>query len=217
MFFSHSPWSLETTRWWSDNVAFSLHFLPLCLIRAERKTQEGIFFFIEWQCWLFFRIQSKLTNPQFALLSENFCNLIWSKNVAHQREIAYQSLFACESTTLPVIAGVVSVRKRPDNSDSSKDVFDRRTSTGSRLFAFWASGFAQIFGQIVYTIVKTLSNIFTVKAFKKGKGLNTVYVRRSKTPLLKPTPFLITSSETRYRSVYWNEQIQQELTRPFSY
>ena len=157
MFFSHSPWSLETTRWWSDNVAFSLHFLPLCLIRAERKTQEAIFFFFEWQCWLFFRIQSKLTNPQFALLSENFCNLIWSKNVAHQREIEYQSLFACESTTLPVIAGAVSVRKRPDNRDSSKDVFDRRSSTGSRLFAFWVGGFAQIFGQIVYTMVTSLS------------------------------------------------------------
>ena len=192
-------------------------FLTLVSNQSREEDARGNFFFIEWQCWLFFRIQSKLTNPQFTLLSENFCNLIWSKNVAHQREIAYQSLFACESTTLPVIAGVVSVRKRPDNSDSSKDVFDRRTSTGSRLFAFWAGGFAQIFGQIVYTIVKTLSNIFTVKAFKKGKGLNTVYVRRSKTPLHKPTPFLITSSETRYRSVYWNEQIQQELTRPFSY
>ena len=168
MFFSHSPWSLETTGWWSDNVAFSLHFLPLCLIRAERKTQEGFFFF-ELQCWLFFRIQNKFT---IALLSENFCNLIWSKNVAHQRKIAYQSLFACESTTLPVIAGVVSVRKRPDNRDSSKDVFDRRTLTGSRLFAFWAGGFAQIFGQIVYTIVKTLSNklFFLSRPLKKERA-----------------------------------------------
>ena len=132
-------------------------FLTLVSNQSREEDARGNFFFFEWQCWLFFRIQSKLTNPQFALLSENFCNLIWSKNVAHQREIEYQSLFACESTTLPVIAGAVSVRKRPDNRDSSKDVFDRRSSTGSRLFAFWVGGFAQIFGQIVYTMVTSLS------------------------------------------------------------
>ena len=132
-------------------------FLTLVSNQSREEDARGNFFFIERQCWLFFRIQSKLTNPQFALLSENFCNLIWSKNVAHQREIAYQSLIACESTTLPVIAGAVSVRKRPDNRDSSKDVFDRRSSTGSRLFAFWVGGFAQIFGQIVYTMVTSLS------------------------------------------------------------
>ena len=73
-------------------------------------------------------------------------------NVAYQREIEFQSLFACESTTLPVIAGVVSVRKRLDNWESSKEVFEQRTSTGNRLFALWAAGFAQIFRQIVYIL-----------------------------------------------------------------
>ena len=127
-------------------------FLTLVSNQSREEDARGNFLFFEWQCWLFFRIQSKLTNPQFTLLSENFCNLIWSKNVAHQREIEYQSLFACESTTLPVIAGVESVRKRLD----SREFKQRRLEVD--FFAFWAGVFAQIFEQIVYTIVKTLSN-----------------------------------------------------------
>ena len=132
-------------------------FLTLVSNQSREEDARGIFFL--WVTMLaIFPHSEQVNQPQSPLLSENFCNLIWSKNVGHQREIAYQSLFACESTTLPVIAGVVSVRKRPDNRDSSKDVFDRRMSTVSRLFAFWAGVFAQIFGQIVYIIEKTLSN-----------------------------------------------------------
>ena len=40
----------------------------------------------------------------------------------------------------------------------SKEVFERRTSTASRLFLFTGGGFAQIFEQVVSIIVKKLSN-----------------------------------------------------------
>ena len=40
----------------------------------------------------------------------------------------------------------------------SKDVFERRASTGSGLLAFLNSGFAQTFRQIVCKGVKTLNN-----------------------------------------------------------
>ena len=48
----------------------------------------------------------------------------------------------------------------------SKDVFERRTSTGSGLFSFLGSSFSQIFGEIVFIRVKTLSN-----TNQKNKGL----------------------------------------------
>ena len=40
----------------------------------------------------------------------------------------------------------------------SKDVFERRTSTGSGLFSFLDSGFAHLLGKHVSIIVKTLRN-----------------------------------------------------------
>ena len=47
-------------------------------------------------------------------------------------------------------------------SSLSKDIFERRTSTGSELFSFLGRGFAQIFGQIVSISVKTRSNTNSV-------------------------------------------------------
>ena len=47
-------------------------------------------------------------------------------------------------------------------SSLSKDIFERRTSTGSGLFSFLGRGFAQIFGQIVSMSVKTRSNTNSV-------------------------------------------------------
>ena len=47
-------------------------------------------------------------------------------------------------------------------SSLSKDIFERRTSTGSELFSFLGRGFAQIFGQIVPISVKTRSNTNSV-------------------------------------------------------
>ena len=49
----------------------------------------------------------------------------------------------------------------------SKDVFERRTSTGSGLFSFLGSSFPQIFGEIVFIRVKTLSN-----TNQKNKGFS---------------------------------------------
>ena len=46
--------------------------------------------------------------------------------------------------------------------DLSKDIFERRTSTGSGLFSFLGRGFAQIFEQIVAVSVKTRSNTNSV-------------------------------------------------------
>ena len=69
-------------------------------------------------------------------------------------------------------------------------VFEWRTLTGSRLFTFLGSVFAQIFGHIVVLRVKKLSNtnLFALRHMLrnvKGKVSLPVHVRRSKTPLLK--------------------------------
>ena len=69
----------------------------------------------------------------------------------------------------------------------SKDVFERRTSTGSGLFSFLDSGFAHLLGQLVSIIVKTLrnTNLGASRCFKMKKTSLPVDMRRSKTPLLK--------------------------------
>ena len=68
----------------------------------------------------------------------------------------------------------------------SKDVFERRKSTGSGSFSFMGSGLAQIFGQIVSMRVKTLSNTNLVASSHmiKEEASLPVDVRRSKTPFL---------------------------------
>ena len=69
-----------------------------------------------------------------------------------------------------------------------RHVFERRTSTGSgHFFSILDNGFAQLFGQIVSMIVKTLRNTnFAVSSrFKMKKNSLPVDVHRSKTPLLK--------------------------------
>ena len=60
-------------------------------------------------------------------------------------------------------------------------------STGSVFFAFFVSGFARIFEQMVSSRVKVPSNtnLAASRHIKKEKALLTVDVRRSKTPLLK--------------------------------
>ena len=69
----------------------------------------------------------------------------------------------------------------------SKDVFERRTSTGSGLFSFLDSDFAHLLGQLVSIIAKTLrnTNLGASRCFKMKKTSLPVDVRRSKTPLLK--------------------------------
>ena len=69
----------------------------------------------------------------------------------------------------------------------SKDVFERRTSTGSGFFSFLDSGFAHFLGQLVSIMVKTLrnTNLGASRCFKMKKTSLPVDVRRSKTPLLK--------------------------------
>ena len=53
----------------------------------------------------------------------------------------------------------------------SKDVFERRTSTGSGFFSFLDSGFAHFLGQLVPIIVKTLrnTNLGASRCFKMKK------------------------------------------------
>ena len=62
-----------------------------------------------------------------------------------------------------------------------------KTSTGSGLFSFLDFGFAQIFGQIISVIVKTLrnTNLVALRCCKMKKTSLPVDVRRSKTPLFK--------------------------------
>ena len=64
----------------------------------------------------------------------------------------------------------------------SKDVFERRTSTGSGFFSFLDSGFAHFLGQLVSIIVKTLrnTNLGASRCFKMKKTSLPVDVRRSK-------------------------------------
>ena len=48
------------------------------------------------------------------------------------------------------------------NSDNTRELKQRRTSTGNGLFAQFSRDFEQIFGQIVSIRIKTLGNINTV-------------------------------------------------------
>ena len=61
----------------------------------------------------------------------------------------------------------------------SKDVFERRTSTGSGFFSFLDSGFAHFLGQLVSIIVKTLrnTNLGASRCFKMKKTSLPVDVR----------------------------------------
>ena len=67
-----------------------------------------------------------------------------------------------------------------------KDVFERRTSTGSGLFFSFLDGvFAHSFGQIVSILVKTLgnTNLVASRCLKIKKTSLPVHVGRSKMPL----------------------------------
>ena len=69
----------------------------------------------------------------------------------------------------------------------SNSVFERRTSTGSGLFASLGSGLVQSLGQIVFIREKKLSNtnLLESRHIKEKKASLPVDVRRSKTSLLK--------------------------------
>ena len=62
----------------------------------------------------------------------------------------------------------------------SKDVFERRKSTGSGLFRFLSSGFAQIFSRSVKKLSNT--NFIASRHIKREKFSLPVDVRLSKTP-----------------------------------
>ena len=65
------------------------------------------------------------------------------------------------------------------------NVFERRTSTGSVLFALLSSDFKPMFGQIVFIRIKTLGNTNTVvpRDIKREKSSLPAVVRRSKASL----------------------------------
>ena len=69
----------------------------------------------------------------------------------------------------------------------SNSVFERRTSTGSGLFASLGSGLVQTLGQIVFIREKKLSNtnLLESRHIKEKKASLPLDVRRSKTSLLK--------------------------------
>ena len=74
-----------------------------------------------------------------------------------------------------------------NNESLTNSVFERRTSTGSGLFASLGSGLVQTLGQIVFIREKKLSNanLLESRHIKEKKASLTVDVRRSKTSLLK--------------------------------
>ena len=69
----------------------------------------------------------------------------------------------------------------------SNSVFERRTSTGSGLFASLGSGSVETLGQIVFIREKKLSNtnLLASRHMRREKASLSVDVRRSKTSLLK--------------------------------
>ena len=71
----------------------------------------------------------------------------------------------------------------------SSDVFERRTSTESGLFALLSRDFEHIFGQMVsITVKKNMQYKFGgSRHIKRGKGSLPVDVRRPKMYFLKPT------------------------------
>ena len=79
-----------------------------------------------------------------------------------------------------------------------KDVFERRTSTGSGPFSFLGSGFAQIFGQIVSTRIKTLNTrqfkSGSLKAYYKGKGVTSTWRAVAQKRLFLSSLFYITQA-----------------------
>ena len=65
--------------------------------------------------------------------------------------------------------------------EQSKNVFERRTSTGRGLFSFLGSGFAKNLGQIVSIRVETRSNTNVVNSsILKGESWFPIELRRSK-------------------------------------
>ena len=85
-----------------------------------------------------------------------------------------------------------------------KDVFELHTSTGSGVFSFLDRGFAQMFGQIVSIIVKTLrnTNLGASRCFKMKKTSLPVDVRRSKMPLLKLPNMTVAASSRHFHGLY---------------
>ena len=69
----------------------------------------------------------------------------------------------------------------------SNSVFERRTSTGSGLFASFGSGLVKTLGEIVFKREKKVSNenLIVSRHMKRKKASLPVDVRRSKTSLLK--------------------------------
>ena len=71
----------------------------------------------------------------------------------------------------------------------SNDVFERRTSTRSRLFSFLDNGFAQIFSQIVSIRVKNLRNTnFLQSSHIKGAMSSHTHARANENKLEKDGP-----------------------------
>ena len=95
----------------------------------------------------------------------------------------------------------------------SIDVCERRKSNGSGLFEILSHDFEQIFGQIVSVRVKSLSNTDLVSSrhIKREKGSLQVYVRRSKTTLLKlPDSFNHNKARDHVYKLYISVQEQDQ-------
>ena len=86
--------------------------------------------------------------------------------------------------TQPTVLECIVIFLQSDWSTMS-NVFERRTSTGSGLFALLSNDFKPMFGQIVFIRIKTLGNTNTVvlRLIKREKSSLPVVVRRSKTSL----------------------------------
>ena len=105
--------------------------------------------------------------------------------------------------------------------DLRKDVFERRTSTGSGLFTFLSGIFAQIFGQIVSIIRKRrrITNL-VLSIYLKIKNISLpVDLRRLETPLFKllfvNTKSLFTRHRTRLKIRTFRFCVHTEPPSPY--
>ena len=111
------------------------------------------------------------------------CPAIVSGVFIRDTPVSYWSFFFLSLVTVPEVFAKVATWTIVS---FISDVFERRTSTGSRVFALFGRDFEQILGHMVSLRIKTLSNTNVVasKHIKREKGSLPVDVRGSKTSLL---------------------------------
>ena len=131
----------------------------------------------------------------FSFTHHRTAQLGWLWGWVRKRSISHQSHAQRSLYPLPKPVEKVTRSKKTTSSFSclrilvslSKDVFERRTSTGRGLFAFLSSSLVHILRQIVSINVRTLSNsnLVVTSHIKRNRASLPVDSCHSKTPWVK--------------------------------